>query len=343
MKIYHVETQEAYDALMVELEEKGLKWRRGEKPTNFHLFKRYGKDTHIYDESGVISLSSVDYFKEHYSDEPIIEYKAKGEKMKIYHVETQQDYDALMIELEEKGHKWLSERKPTSKNYWKSYNKNICIVISGKYITFGPFEQSKKEYSGTPIIEYKAKGENMTEEEMKRYFLNESRDVSIAIENFVVDDSTTENSLSKAKSSAKKLIEKIDEYLESQKPKFKVGDYVTDTSNNDPFICKIEKFEGNGVCGKWYCVSYEDFSELKGLPISNSQLSTPEEIAEYEVALTFLKHDRRPFEVKRGDVVYLKGYDKNIFLDSGNIYKKHNFVDGDVALVKTIEEVNEWL
>ena len=59
--------------------------------------------------------------------------------------------------------------------------------------------------------------------------------------------------------------------------------------------------------------------------------------------MTFLKHDRKPFEVKRGDVVYLKGYDKNIFLDSGNIYKKHNFIDGDVILVKTVEEVNEWL
>ena len=28
---------------------------------------------------------------------------------------------------------------------------------------------------------------------------------------------------------------------------------------------------------------------------------------------------------------------------SGNIYKKHNFIDGDVVLVKTAEEVNEWL
>ena len=52
--------------------------------------------------------------------------------MKIYHVETQQSYDELMSELEVKGYKWLSGRKPTSKNYWKSYNKNTCIVISDK-------------------------------------------------------------------------------------------------------------------------------------------------------------------------------------------------------------------
>ena len=183
----------------------------------------------------------------------------------------------------------------------------------------------------------------MKQEEMKRYFLNESRDISIAIENFVVDDSTTENPLSKAKSSAKKLIEKIDEYLETLKPEFKVGDYVTDTSDDDPFICKIEKFKGNGISGIWYCVSKKYFSKLVILPVSTSRLSTPEEIAEYKAALNFHKHGRKPFEVKRGDVVYLKGYDKNIFLDSGNIYKKHNFIDGDVVFVKTAEEVNEWL
>jgi len=35
MKIYHVETQEAYDELMIELEEKGYKWLSGNKPTEF--------------------------------------------------------------------------------------------------------------------------------------------------------------------------------------------------------------------------------------------------------------------------------------------------------------------
>ena len=128
-----------------------------------------------------------------------------------------------------------------------------------------------------------------------------------------------------------------------EEPEFKVSDYVTDTSDDDPFICKIEKFVGNDISGKWYCVSKNYFDRLVELPMSSSRLSTPEEIAEYKAALNFHKHGRKPFGVKRGDVVYLKGYDKNIFLDSGNIYKKHNFVDGDVVLVKTAEEVNEWL
>ena len=188
----------------------------------------------------------------------------------------------------------------------------------------------------------------MTQVEMIRYFLNESRDVSIAIENFVVDDSTTENPLSKAKSSAKKLIEKIDEYLESQKPEFKAGDIVS--SEILPDGCGIVRLEEDltnelsEVYGIWYTnydceIQESDFVVFK----EDTRHATPEEIAEYESALQFHKHGRKPFEVKRGDVVYLKGYDKNIFLDSGNIYKKHNFIDGDVVFVKTAEEVNEWL
>ena len=181
----------------------------------------------------------------------------------------------------------------------------------------------------------------MTQEEMKRYFLNESRDVSIAIENFVVDDSTTENPLSKAKSSAKKLIEKIDEYLESQNPKFKVGDYAVELGK---YITKIEKIDEGMPKGCFYMPGNNHFFPIKDSVSSYlARYATPEEIEEYEVALTFHKHGRKPFELKRGDVVYLKGYDKNIFLDSGNIYKKHNFIDGDVVFVKTAEEVNEWL
>ena len=178
---------------------------------------------------------------------------------------------------------------------------------------------------------------------MKQKLKKNIFDIYRAIDSFARGISEAEADLKEAKSSAKKLIEKIDEYLEFLKPKFKVGDYVTDTSDDNPFICKIEKFVGNDISGKWYCVSKKYFSELVRLPISDSRLSTPEEIAEYEAALTFHKHGRKPFELKRGDVVYLKGYDKNIFLDSGNIYKKHNFIDGDVILVKTVEEVNEWL
>ena len=79
MTVYHVEKKEAYDELMIELEEIGCKWRGGEKPTHLDKFKTYGKDTYIYDECGLISFSDGDYFKAYYSNETLIEYKEKGE------------------------------------------------------------------------------------------------------------------------------------------------------------------------------------------------------------------------------------------------------------------------
>ena len=130
-------------------------------------------------------------------------------------------------------------------------------------------------------------------------------------------------------------------------PDFKVGDYVTVDINGRTIIAKIDALRENKkeAHGLWYDktrvnVKQDYWFLAEG---SKCRCATSEEIEEYEVALTFHKHGRKPFEVKRGDIVYLKGYDKNIFLDSGNIYKKHNFIDGDVGLVKTAEEVNEWL
>ncbi|WP_413523076.1 hypothetical protein [Lactococcus raffinolactis] len=188
----------------------------------------------------------------------------------------------------------------------------------------------------------------MTQEEMKQNILDWATDVSVAVESFARDikfemkKSTVEADLKEAKSSAKKLIEKIDEYLEFQIHKFKVGDYVTFDIPNKK-IAKIERLNG-ALHGLWYDTESENIKQDIYFGSGNKfRHATATEIEEYKVALTFLKHDRKPFEVKRGDVVYLKGYDKNIFSDSGNIYKKHNFVDGDVVLVKTAEEVNEWL
>ena len=79
--------------------------------------------------------------------------------MEIYNVKTREDYDELMVKLEEKGYKWLSGHEPTSKDYWKSYKENTHIVILGKDITFRDIEQCKKQHPNIPVIEYKAKGE----------------------------------------------------------------------------------------------------------------------------------------------------------------------------------------
>ena len=270
--------------------------------------------------------------------------------MTVYHVETQGDYDALMIELEEKGCEWRCVEKPTQLNKFKIYGKDTYIYEEyGGIISFSDGYYFKVYRRNETLIEYKAKGENMTEEEMKHKLREVAKlyevasDITDAIGKFARGTLTAEADLQEAKSSAKKLIEKIDEYLEYQKPEFKVGDYVALHAFHKE-IAKIDKICGDKLHGLWYDTKSKNIEQDYYLGSGTAvKRATATEILEYEVALTFLKHDRKPFELKRGDVVYLKGYDKNIFLDSGNFYEKHNFIDGDVGLVKTVEEVNEWL
>ena len=268
--------------------------------------------------------------------------------MTVYHTETQGDYDALMIELEEKGCEWRCVEKPTKLDKFKIYGKDTYIYEEYGIISLSDGYYSKVYRSNEALIEYKAKGESMTQEEMKHKLQEVAKlhevafDISASIGSFARGISNEESDLKEAKSSAKNLIEKIDEYLEILKPKFNVGDYVTFDIPNKK-IAKIERLNG-ALYGLWYDTESENIKDDLYFGSGNKfRHATPTEILEYEVALTFLKHDRKPFEVKRGDIVYLKGYDKNIFLDSGNIYKKHNFIDGDIGLVKTVEEVNEWL
>ena len=123
-------------------------------------------------------------------------------------------------------------------------------------------------------------------------------------------------------------------------PEFKVGDYVTDTSDDNPFICKIEKLEGNNVSGAWYCVSDKFFDISIGLPISDSRLSTEEEIIEYESALQFHHRGRNPFEIKEGDLLE-DTLDK--FFAKRDYYDKKVFISKGLKFLKTAEEVNEWL
>lgn len=48
---------------------------------------------------------------------------------KIYHVKTQADYDALMVELEKDGYKWSNGSIPTVGAYWDGYVEETCIEV----------------------------------------------------------------------------------------------------------------------------------------------------------------------------------------------------------------------
>ena len=237
--------------------------------------------------------------------------------MKLYHTETQADYDALMIELEEKGYKWLSGDKPTHFKYWSEDKEDTCITISGKDITFDSIEWHKKEYPDTPIIEYKAKGENMLNTECKQCHKKWHHDNAKYC-------SWCGNKL-------------VDE------PKFKVDDYVTYEGVFENKIAKIDSINEDELHGLWYEQEKEGIRQdwwLKGG--HTVRHATPEEIAEYEAALMFHDRGRKPFEVKKGDLIRKPSENFTLICYPEN-FTKEEFLDYGWEFLKTVEEVNEWL
>ena len=78
--------------------------------------------------------------------------------MKIYHTETQADYDSLMVELEEKGYNSNNGiAMSKADNYWISYKNEMCLIVncSGN-ITYGKKSRLELSYK-TPITKYKSK------------------------------------------------------------------------------------------------------------------------------------------------------------------------------------------
>ena len=185
----------------------------------------------------------------------------------------------------------------------------------------------------------------MTQEEKKHNLQKIAFDVSVAIESFARGISNAESDLKEAKSAAKKLIEKIDEYLESQKPKFKVGDYVTSEIFIDGSgIIRLEEDlinDFSGIEGLWYIKKDCEVKDTSfGAINKKTRHATPEEIVEYEVALNFHKHGRKPCDVKDGDL--LEGVFGK-YIAHEHSFSKEDFTVGGNTLLKTVEEFNEWL
>ena len=64
MTVYHVKTQQTYDELMTELEEKGCELPCGGKPTEANLWFMYKETTCLIVDNSAIIHNSLDYYKE---------------------------------------------------------------------------------------------------------------------------------------------------------------------------------------------------------------------------------------------------------------------------------------
>lgn len=81
----------------------------------------------------------------------------KEETMNLYHTETQEDYNALMIELEKKGYKWNEVEKATENNAWDVFKNNTVVIkVCDTDLGFASKGYCERIYIDTPIQKYKA-------------------------------------------------------------------------------------------------------------------------------------------------------------------------------------------
>ncbi|HGX1670109.1 DUF3310 domain-containing protein [Listeria seeligeri] len=79
--------------------------------------------------------------------------------MKIYHTETQEDYDELLKKLEKEGCRWWSYRviTPDDSRLWRYYKQNTVVYVKEKGVSYGDIDYAKDEYPNIPIEKYKVK------------------------------------------------------------------------------------------------------------------------------------------------------------------------------------------
>ncbi|MFC0232726.1 hypothetical protein ACFFIF_01830 [Vagococcus entomophilus] len=74
----------------------------------------------------------------------------------IYRTETQEDYNALMGELERKGYKWVGGEKPTERlSVWEDEKEDTCVGFG----IYGPVYYGSANWftgRGYKITKYKA-------------------------------------------------------------------------------------------------------------------------------------------------------------------------------------------
>ena len=77
MKLYHTQTRQDYNALMDELESKGVRWSNGKKPHEFDGFEKHESETIFQVSNKEILYFSMNFYKKDFNEIEVIEYKVK--------------------------------------------------------------------------------------------------------------------------------------------------------------------------------------------------------------------------------------------------------------------------
>lgn len=80
-------------------------------------------------------------------------------RMKIYHTETQEDFDALLEELKNEGYSWFfGEVIPSyDSELWERYKQDTVVHIEEEGVSWGSLSYAKYLHPNIPIEKYKVK------------------------------------------------------------------------------------------------------------------------------------------------------------------------------------------
>ncbi|EAG8187341.1 DUF3310 domain-containing protein [Listeria monocytogenes] len=94
--------------------------------------------------------------------------------MKIYHTETQEDYDALLENLKNEGWTWFFGEAITSYNsqLWERNKQNTVVHIEEEGVSCGSLSYAKYLHPNIPIEKYKVK-----QDEVAKWFYNTANDM----------------------------------------------------------------------------------------------------------------------------------------------------------------------
>lgn len=100
-----------------------------------------------------------DIYIEQMSREGTIQFNKEEKRMKIYHTETQEDYDALLENLKNEGWTWFFGEAITSYNsqLWERNKQNTVVHIEEEGVSCGSLSYAKYLHPNIPIEKYKVK------------------------------------------------------------------------------------------------------------------------------------------------------------------------------------------
>lgn len=110
-----------------------------------------------------------DIYIEQMSREGTIQFNKEEKRMKIYHTETQEDYDALLENLKNEGWTWFFGEAITSYNsqLWERNKQNTVVHIEEEGVSCGSLSYAKYLHPNIPIEKYKVK-----QDEVAKWFYN---------------------------------------------------------------------------------------------------------------------------------------------------------------------------